>query len=66
MYFPELDPATGQLTRLELVPTRIRNFRIQQATPPETLWLMETLNQYRRELGARVEREGSGLVVRWE
>jgi poly-gamma-glutamate synthesis protein (capsule biosynthesis protein) len=66
MYFPEVNPSTGQLTRLELVPTRIRNFRIQQATPPEALWLMETLNQYRRELGARIEREGSRLVVRWD
>ncbi|MFC1483931.1 CapA family protein [Candidatus Neomarinimicrobiota bacterium] len=66
MYFPEVDPATGQLTRLELVPTRIWNFRLQKATPPETLWLMEALNRDRRELGARVTREGSRLVLSWD
>jgi poly-gamma-glutamate synthesis protein (capsule biosynthesis protein) len=66
MYFPELDPATGQLKQLELVPTRIQNFRLQRAAPAETLWLKEALNRDRRELGTRVVREGSKLVVTWE
>jgi poly-gamma-glutamate capsule biosynthesis protein CapA/YwtB (metallophosphatase superfamily) len=66
MYFPEVDPATGQLTRLEMVPTRMRNFRLQQPTPAETFWLMEALNRARGELGTRVRRDGDKLVVSWE
>ena len=66
MYFPEVNPATGQLTSLELVPTRIKNFRLQRAEAAEAFWLMEALNRTRSELGTRVRREGEKLVVTWE
>jgi len=67
MYLPELDPATGRLLGLTLLPTRIRQFRVNRASVEEADWLREMLNREGRAFGNRVESSADGaLVLRWE
>jgi poly-gamma-glutamate synthesis protein (capsule biosynthesis protein) len=67
MYFVHLEPATGKLAGLKMVPTRIRNFSVTRATRADTLWLVNMLNREGKELGTRVElREDDTLALRWK
>lgn len=66
MYFPGLD-ASGSLTSLEMVPMRIRRFRLERASEEEAAWLAATVDRESRGFGARVERIAEGrLALRWE
>ncbi|UCH11772.1 MAG: CapA family protein [Fidelibacterota bacterium] len=67
MYFADLNPANGQLVRLVLVPTRIKNFRIQRANREETQWLADMLNREGKELGTSVEEEEAlTMMLKWD
>jgi poly-gamma-glutamate capsule biosynthesis protein CapA/YwtB (metallophosphatase superfamily) len=63
MYFPEVSLESGELLRLEMVPTRIRKFRVELASQPEAEWLLETLNREGRGLGTGVRMTGEGHLV---
>jgi poly-gamma-glutamate capsule biosynthesis protein CapA/YwtB (metallophosphatase superfamily) len=66
MYFPTLEPASGRLLRLVLIPTRIRRMQIQRAQPHEVAWQVEVLNRESRALGTGVMSDGEGgLLVDW-
>ena len=60
MYLPVLDPVSGQLRSLELVPTRVRKFQIQRASRREADWLAKVLDREGEELGTRVRRDEKG------
>ena len=66
IYLPVLDAATGRLERLEMVPMRIRRFRLERAGAEAGRWMGETLSRESRRLdGADVELGGDGrLTVR--
>jgi poly-gamma-glutamate synthesis protein (capsule biosynthesis protein) len=63
MYFPSFDPATGELLRFSLTPTRTRRFRIERAAPDEAEWLRATLNREGRKLGTQVTSEEGGRLL---
>jgi poly-gamma-glutamate capsule biosynthesis protein CapA/YwtB (metallophosphatase superfamily) len=63
MYFPEVSLESGELLRLEMVPTRIRKFRVELASQPEAEWLMDTLNREGRGLGTGVRMTDDGRLV---
>lgn len=66
MYFPSLDPGSGELRHLALVPLRMRRFRLERAGAEEAQWLARTLTREGRAYGTRVEMDGDGtLSVRW-
>jgi len=60
MYLPELDPASGRLRRLTLVPTRIRKFRVVRASAEEVEWLREMLEREGSAFGTRFRRNPDG------
>jgi poly-gamma-glutamate synthesis protein (capsule biosynthesis protein) len=66
MYFPSLDAATGALVQLELVPTQMRRFRVQRASPEDAEWLAAMLEQEGGAFGtgARVRADGR-LELTW-
>ena len=67
LYFVRLDPGTGQLVGLELVPMQTRQFRLGRATKADVLWLRDTLNREGQRFGTRVELSGDDtLLLRWE
>lgn len=45
MYLPTLEAGTGRLKRLEMVPMRIRRFRLRRAGADEARWLTDTLRE---------------------
>ena len=66
MYFPTLDAASGRLQTLELVPTRIRHFRVNRAGIEDRAWLLARMQRECKAFGSDVEpgarRE---FVVHW-
>jgi len=54
MYLPTLDARTRRLSRFEMIPFRIRNFRLERASHDESEWLGSTLDRESRRFGARV------------
>ena len=67
MYFATLDPLTGRLVKLQLVPTQIRRFKIHRASKVDTLWLKDTLNREGAKFGTRVKlSENNRLILQWQ
>ena len=46
LYFPSVDPDTGRLTGLRLVPLRSRRLRLIRTTTAESAWLADTLTRF--------------------
>ncbi|MDI1479309.1 CapA family protein [Polyangium sp. y55x31] len=66
MYFPVVDPSTGELASLRMTPMQIRRFTLHRASQSAALWLRGTLSQISRGFGAQVDLDESGaLVLRW-
>jgi poly-gamma-glutamate capsule biosynthesis protein CapA/YwtB (metallophosphatase superfamily) len=64
-YLAALEPA-GRLKHLDLIPYRIRGFRLERAAKEDTKWLRDTLDREGRALGTAVELAADGsLTVRW-
>jgi len=66
MYFLSVDPASGKLLRLWMIPMQRRRFRLQRASSQDARWLSSLLDREGRRLGSRVEEGQDGmLVLRW-
>jgi poly-gamma-glutamate synthesis protein (capsule biosynthesis protein) len=66
MYFPEVDPATGNLCALQAVPMRIRRFRLERAQGEDVSWLRLTLDREGSTLGTQVTADDDGdLSFHW-
>jgi poly-gamma-glutamate synthesis protein (capsule biosynthesis protein) len=64
-YFPRLDPATGGLLELRIVPMRVRKMRLEHTSPDDTAWLSETLSRISAPYGSRVAvADDESLLVR--
>jgi poly-gamma-glutamate synthesis protein (capsule biosynthesis protein) len=65
MYFPTL-AGDGRLLALELVPTRIRRFRIERARGADRDWLLATLRREYGRYDCGVEsRDDGGFALQW-
>lgn len=66
MYFVTMSPATGRLAGLRMIPTRMKNFRVNRASPVDVEWLVHTLNREGKPFGTSVVlKEGAALDLRW-
>jgi len=66
MYFPRIDPATGELESLRLTPMCIRNLKVNRAHPADAGWLRDTLERVSKPFGSHVELGADGsLRLRW-
>lgn len=66
MFFLNVDPASGKLLRLSMIPMQIRRFRLNRASVEDTRWLRAVLDREGRRLGSRVEAGSDGsLELRW-
>ena len=67
MYFPTLDPETGELLRLELVPTQMKRFRVQRTSETDARWLHAVLDRESRRLGVAAEFHSSHRIeLQWQ
>ncbi len=55
MYFASMDPKTGKLVQLKMIPTRIKYFKVNRASKEEALWLADTLRREGRRLGTDID-----------
>jgi poly-gamma-glutamate capsule biosynthesis protein CapA/YwtB (metallophosphatase superfamily) len=66
MYFPTLRADSGELLRLDVVPTQVRNFRVRRATGANAQWLAQVLDRESRALGAQAHlREDGSIGIGW-
>ena len=67
MYFVTVDPSTGKLGQLKMIPTQMRRFRVNRASSEATLWLKDTLNREGVRFGTRVILDKkNALLMRWD
>ncbi|MFC2115890.1 CapA family protein [Bacteroidota bacterium] len=55
MYFVSMDPVTGKLVSLRMVPTQIRKFKVNLAERADVKWLLDVLNRESKRFGTRIE-----------
>ena len=55
MYFASMDLSTGKLAQLQMTSTQIKQFRVNQASRDDALWLAHTLNREGRKFATRVQ-----------
>jgi poly-gamma-glutamate synthesis protein (capsule biosynthesis protein) len=65
MYFVTVE-AGGWLTGVEMVPLRIKRFRLNRASAEEATWLQQTLDRETAKFGARIELSCHGLELVWD
>jgi poly-gamma-glutamate synthesis protein (capsule biosynthesis protein) len=66
MYFVSMDPETGGLIHLKMIPMQIRNFRLNRASEADARWLAAVLTREGRKLGTQVElNEDHELTLQW-
>jgi poly-gamma-glutamate capsule biosynthesis protein CapA/YwtB (metallophosphatase superfamily) len=55
MYLPSVDPYTGHLARLTVVPLQARRMRLHRASTSDTVWLRDLLDRLSRPYHTRIQ-----------
>lgn len=63
LYFATIEPDSGALVTLRLVPMRARRIRLQRASTEDAEWLRRTLEYASRPFGTRINADADGTLV---
>jgi poly-gamma-glutamate capsule biosynthesis protein CapA/YwtB (metallophosphatase superfamily) len=63
LYFAGIDPETGKLHSLDLVPMQTRRFRLAHASAQDVRWLRDVLNREGTAYATRVVLRGKGRLA---
>jgi poly-gamma-glutamate synthesis protein (capsule biosynthesis protein) len=63
MYFAALNPATGKLLALRMIPTQVRRFRVNRTSDADTQWLEALLNREGKRFGTAVQRSAEHFMT---
>ena len=63
LYFPRLDPASGQLKELRLAPLQARQLRLHRASEHDAEWLHTVLDDVSRPFRSRIVRSSEGFLT---
>jgi poly-gamma-glutamate capsule biosynthesis protein CapA/YwtB (metallophosphatase superfamily) len=67
MYFVSVDPSTGKLVQLQMVPTQIKHFKVNRPSRAGALWLKDVLNREGKKYGTRVKlNKDYILTLQWD
>lgn len=67
MYFMSMNPSTGKLICLQMIPTQIKHFRANHASRKDVLWLRDVLNRESKKFKTRVEiNKNNTLTLKWD
>jgi poly-gamma-glutamate synthesis protein (capsule biosynthesis protein) len=67
MYFVSVEPLTGKLAGLRMIPTQIKYFKVNKASGRDALWLKNMLNREGNSFGTRVElKEDNSMILQWD
>src|SRR6266705_1611153 len=62
MYLVDLDPGTGELISLRMVPMQMRQFRLERALDSDARWVCSLLNQLGDRFGTMTKLEEDGSL----
>jgi poly-gamma-glutamate capsule biosynthesis protein CapA/YwtB (metallophosphatase superfamily) len=66
MYFVTMDPGTGTLQRLTMLPMQRKRLRVNRAPKAEAQWLRDMFNREGRKFGTQaVLHEDNTLSLEW-
>lgn len=66
MYFPVVDPATGKLISMKMVPMQIKKFCLRSASSSDSQWLQKVLNRESQKFDSQVLLNNDGtLYLKW-
>ena len=66
MYFADIEPASGDVVAVAIVPLQIRNFRFVHPPSSDIDWTRQTLDRESRQFGTRVTMTSPGrLALSW-
>jgi poly-gamma-glutamate capsule biosynthesis protein CapA/YwtB (metallophosphatase superfamily) len=66
LYFPSIDPETGVLLHLRMVPTQMKRFQLTRPSGADVCWLADVLNREGRRFGTSVALDPEGhLTLNW-
>ncbi|MCL4429140.1 MAG: CapA family protein, partial [Chloroflexi bacterium] len=65
MYFATVEPQTGTLCSLQMVPTQIKNLKVNNASETDTRWLYHVLKHESEKLGCSLEFDRGFLWLKW-
>jgi poly-gamma-glutamate synthesis protein (capsule biosynthesis protein) len=63
LYFPSVEPDTGKLVVLRMVPMQARRMRLRHASGEDSQWLRAVLTRVSQHFGTRVDLELDGMLV---
>jgi len=67
MYFVSVEPLTGKLICLRMIPTQIKHFKVNKVKKRDALWLKNILNREGNQFGTRVElNEDNSMILQWD
>ena len=67
MYFVTMDPSTGDLVSMELIPTQIKHFKVNAAPTRDVLWLSDVLNRESKKFGVKIDdSKTNSLTILWD
>lgn len=62
LYFASLEPATGRLSRLAMVPLQVYRMRLRHPSAADSEWLRGTVDRISRPFGSRVDLGADGML----
>lgn len=62
MYFPSLERGTGRLAELRMAVMQAHRMRLRPASPDDSAWLRDVLDEVSRPFGARIELAPDGML----
>lgn len=63
LYFVSVQPQTGKLASLRMVPMQTRQMRLRNASRKDAAWLQAVLDRVSRGFGARIDLHPDGVLV---
>ena len=63
MYFADIDPKTGNLAALEIIPLQIRNFRLDRPSRQDSEWMLQMLQRECLLFGTGIVLNPGGRLV---
>ncbi len=67
MYFVDVNPETGKLQQLKMMPLQPRRFRLNRVDRGDASWVRDVLNREGREFGTQVQlNDDNSLILLWD
>jgi poly-gamma-glutamate synthesis protein (capsule biosynthesis protein) len=63
MYFADLNPATGKLLALRMIPTQVHRFRVKRASEADAQWLEALVNREGKRFRTGVKRSAGNILT---